>query len=112
MSTGVFDSVEELLTICDSAMNALEDRCCSPARSPRMAELRLALESTRSLVTAYSAEAVRPGEVVRSIETAGAQVGGLQVSCCAPDRMPLYDTIQHNLMEVQRRVKRHAKLAH
>lgn len=77
-----------------------------------MAELRSALESTRSLVNAYSAEAVQPAEVVRSIETAGAHVGSLQVSCCAPDRMPLYDTIQHNLMEVQRKVKQHAKLAH
>lgn len=112
MSSSVFADSVALLARCDGVMDELEANCCAPRRSPRMAELRDALAATTSLLGAYEAQTVSAEDVVDSIETAGSQIGGLQVSCCAPSRMPLYDSLLHDLMQVQRTVKRHAKLAH
>ena len=43
---------------------------------------------------------------IETLEEAGAQVGHLQVTCCAPSRMPLYAEILENLTVAQRTVKK------
>jgi hypothetical protein len=39
--------------------------------------------------------------VTRSLESIGAQIGSLQVACCAPARMPLYAETLAGLTDVQ-----------
>ena len=39
------------------------------------------------------------------IEDAGAQIGWLQVGCCAPNRLPLYHTLLEGLTATQRSAK-------
>jgi hypothetical protein len=39
------------------------------------------------------------------LEDVGAQVGRLQVGCCAPARMPLYASFLEGLMTAQRSIK-------
>lgn len=39
------------------------------------------------------------------LEDAGAQIGRLQVGCCAPARLPLYASFLEGLMEAQRSIK-------
>lgn len=102
----------KLLVECDGVMDELEDKCCVPGRSPNMAELRRTIATTRGLVESLDDSPTSAEATVDEIADAGSQIGRLQVTCCAPARMPLYDDLLHNLMEVQRSVKSFAKLAH
>lgn len=106
------DEMNRLLSGCDEIMVELEEKCCVPRRSPQMARLKETLSETRELVGTDGGLTVRAEETVGTIENAGAQIGRLQVTCCAPSRMPLYDELLHNLMKVQRLVKQSAKLEH
>lgn len=101
-----------LMDECDTAMDELEDQCCVPRRSPQMKALRETLAETRNLVAEIAESDDGPKRAVASIEAAGAQLGRLQVTCCAPARMPLYELLLNNLMKVQRGVKRYGKLEH
>lgn len=75
-----------------------------------MASLRSTLAETTRLLKSLDGQTTAM-DIVDQIESAGAQLGALQVTCCAPSRMPLYDTLLHNLMEIQRSVTRHAEAA-
>ncbi|MEA2001311.1 MAG: hypothetical protein U9N84_05420 [Actinomycetota bacterium] len=50
--------------------------------------------------------------VLASLEDAGAQVGSLQVGCCAPDRLPLYVTFLEGLTTAQLSVNRELGRGH
>ena len=45
-------------------------------------------------------------QAVALLEDAGAQIGALQVLCCAPARMPLYADFLEGLMQTQRALNR------
>ncbi len=49
---------------------------------------------------------------IAHIEDAGAQIGWLQVGCCAPNRLPLYRTLLEGLTTTQRTVKSAAGAGH
>ncbi len=106
------EELARLLDECDEIMVELEEKCCVPRRSPQMARLKETLSETRQLVDSVIGDESDAEVTVQVIEGAGAQIGRLQVTCCAPSRMPLYDELLHNLMKVQRRVKQRAKLEH
>lgn len=74
------------------------------ALSETLAEAR-----KRSKHVTNSAEARYAVEILAS---AGAQVGELQVECCAMSRMPLYAEILVELTKAQRALTRQHKLGH
>jgi hypothetical protein len=47
-----------------------------------------------------------PGSTLDLLEDAGGQIGRLQVGCCAPDRLPLYERILTGLTTAQIAVSR------
>jgi hypothetical protein len=91
---------------CDAALSELESLCCRPERSPRMAALADTLAKTRSGLDAAIEDHHSADEALALIEDAGAQIGWLQVGCCAPARLPLYHTLLEGLTVTQRSLKR------
>ncbi|MCP3998872.1 MAG: hypothetical protein GY722_27960 [bacterium] len=88
-----FDALDR----CVGALGILDARCCDPGRSPRLAELGNTLTEARVKLRAVTIQPdVAGSEAIHVLESAGAQVGQLQVGCCAPDRMPLYAEILEN----------------
>lgn len=86
---------------CGVALAELEARCCEPGRSPSMAALANTLDTARTRIQELSGDP-DPTSAVDALEDAGAQVGRLQVGCCAPDRLPLYARILQELTRTQR----------
>lgn len=105
-------SVTAALDECDAALVKLDKTCCDPGRSPQMAALAATLTSARSLIEGTAADPTLVGRAVAELEEAGAQVGRLQVGCCAPSRMPLYVTILGGLTESQLRLNASLGLGH
>lgn len=101
----------EALDQCDAALAKLSESCCEPGRSPRMSRLGETLKGARSQLTESDSpsEAI---EVIARLADAGAQLGGLQVECCAPSRMPLYAGMLEHLMVAQRAVTKAYALSH
>ncbi len=62
-----------------------------------LARIRTALEG---IVDDHDAAAV----ALLHMEDVGAEIGRLQVACCAPNRLPLYARILENLTTAQRAV--------
>ena len=92
----------DALDACSGALGVLDANCCDPGRSPRIAELAETLTEARIKVRAVTIAPETAGPAALAVlEEAGAQVGRLQVGCCAPDRMPLYAEILENLVEAQ-----------
>lgn len=93
-----FDALDK----CVAALGELDMRCCAPGRSPRMAELGATLTEARVKLRAVTIEPTAGAPAaMATLEDAGAQVGRLQVGCCAPDRLPLYAEILENLTIAQ-----------
>jgi hypothetical protein len=91
---------------CDAALEELDSLCCRPERSPRMAALAETLASTRAGLDRAGDDHHSADETLAHIEDAGAQIGWLQVGCCAPARLPLYRTLLEGLTVTQRSLKR------
>ncbi len=94
-------AINEALDDSDVALKKLSAICCEPGRSPRMDALAETLSKARgnlerAVVTTETAETTIP-----ILEDAGSQLGWLQVGCCAPERLPLYERILRNLMTIQ-----------
>jgi hypothetical protein len=110
--TTPFQEAGDILAKCDVSMDELEAKCCAPRRSPQMEELRRTLAQIRVQLARAHESWLASEATVEVLAEAGEQIGRLQVTCCAPSRMPLYEGLLNHLMQVQRIVKRHAKLAH
>ena len=107
-------TLESLLNTLDKADVALEEldaNCCVPHRSPRMQAIGAALQSARVEVTAVKSEQEATA-AIESLEAIGAQIGALQVSCCAPSRLPLYASMLTDLTTAQRTLTREFRLDH
>jgi hypothetical protein len=101
-----FVPIERAYAALDKAGGALESldaNCCEPGRSPRMMALGSTLQSARGyLAKIEHGNAELTMKLIAQLEDAGAQIGSLQIDCCAPSRLPLYAEILANLNEVQR----------
>lgn len=83
-------------------LERLEAGCCIPdQRSPRMHALALTMDGVRSSLVGLPAEAGSAADATLLLEDAGAQVGGLQIACCAPKRIPLYAEMLQRLTEAR-----------
>ncbi len=101
----------EALDECGAVAEKLAKICCEPNRSPRMAELASTLDRARShLVEIQDSGAAN--EAIAAMSDAGSQLGALQVECCAPPRMPLYETMLRQLSLAQRAVTAEFGLGH
>ena len=93
----------DALDVCTRALGDLDAMCCEPGRSPRMAELGATLDAARGELRTVAADAGSgTAAAMETLEDAGAQIGRLQVGCCAPSRLPLYNEILESLMTAQR----------
>lgn len=88
-----------------AALTKLDKTCCVPGRSPRMAALSEAIGAARAALDTHTAGG-DAGAVTAALEAAGAQVGSLQIGCCAPSRLPLYSRILEDLTTVQLTIDR------
>ena len=84
-------AVRTALDACTEIVADLDRRCCDPGRSPNMKRLGETIDRARGLVDGTDAPAVEA--FWAEVEDAGAQVGRLQVACCAPGRLPLYTRV-------------------
>ena len=94
------------LDACDAALAKLDAQCCEPGRSPRMKTLAATLADARNGVGRVSTEPASAEATLLTLEEAGAQVGRLEVGCCAPNRLPLYARILEGLTTVQLTINR------
>jgi hypothetical protein len=97
---------------CDAALRKLDAGCCDPGRSPSMAALAETLDAARTALERFDHGEEELGTVVAHLEEAGAQVGRLQVGCCTPTRLPLYERILEGLTTVQLTASRAAGAGH
>ncbi len=91
----------DALTTCDEVLARLELKCCDPGRSPSMAALGDTLSGAAAELGTLDDGSTDAGRVLDALEDAGAQIGRLQVGCCAPNRLPLYTEMLENLTRAQ-----------
>ncbi len=108
-NTGIATAIQHLDRSAE-VLAELHEKCCEPGRSPSMILVDEALGRARIDLTAD--EIGSAGRAISNLEDAGAQIGRLQVGCCAPDRMPLYASFLENLALAQRAVALGAELGH
>ena len=77
-----------------------------------MEHLAETLRTARAQLEAIHGGAETAPELIDILRDAGAQLGHLQVACCAPDRLKLYTATFESLTTVQRTVTRAFSLAH
>jgi len=96
MSDDSLTATRRALAECDAVVDRLHKMCCEPDRSPRMHAVKETIESVRVELDALGDEAEAADRALASLMDIGAQIGYLQVGCCAPARMPLYaDALNH-----------------
>jgi hypothetical protein len=95
-----FEPARAALSDCGVALVKLEKTCCIPNRSPCIQELGDMLRTAATTLDA-AADPGALGIVLVTLEDAGAQIGRLQVGCCAPNRIPLYARILEGLTTAQ-----------
>lgn len=109
------ESLRDTEAELDKALGAARDLhagCCQPLRSPRMERLQTTLTSARDRVAELGQSPDAARSVIARIEDAGAQLGSLQVACCAPARIPLYAAALESLGRAQRLITRAYDLEH
>lgn len=97
---------------CDKALAELDELCCEPDRSPRMAALADSLSLIRSDLERLEMEPEAADSLLEQLEDAGSQIGRLQITCCAPSRMPLYSELLAGLSRTQRIVTKATDKGH
>ena len=98
---------------CEAALAKLDKLCCEPGRSPSMRALSETLALARAeMERFFGAEPEPVGEAFAHLEDAGAQIGRLEVGCCAPSRLPLYSSFLANLTTAQLSLNRELGLGH
>jgi citrate lyase beta subunit len=95
-----------------AAVRTLHEGCCQPLRSPRMEALSATLDHARAALDGLDDDPADALRVIEQLEDAGAQLGYLQVACCAPSRIPLYTSALESLGKTQRHIKRVLQLEH
>lgn len=103
-----FDALDD----SDEALAKLDRLCCEPGRSSPMKALGETLAAARPLIESVAVDPAAAGAALAQLEDAGAQVGRLQVGCCAPARMPLYARLLEGLTKAQLAVNASAGRSH
>jgi hypothetical protein len=103
-SHNTLDTALTALDACQAALEKLDKLCCEPGRSPRMKALGATLDAARSGLERIGKDPAEAGTTLTALEDAGAQIGRLQVGCCAPSRLPLYATFLEGLTTAQRTI--------
>lgn len=98
------------LDSCTEVLTELHEKCCEPGRSPAMTHLDRTLQNARNELNTNNQAFAR--RAIESLEDAGAQIGKLQVGCCAPSRIPLYAKFLEDLTLAQRVITADAELGH
>ena len=87
------------------ATKRLHLMCCEAERSPRFASIRERLDAIQSdLSTSPDDEIIERS--LEAIQEIGAEIGRLQVACCAKARMPLYDTVLRSFNDIHTELNR------
>ena len=102
--TDPLTAVRTALDDCGVAIEKLDALCCEPGRSPRIAALADAIGEARSSTAELDGTVGTAEATIALLEEAGGQTGVLQVGCCAPGRLPLYERVLANLMTAQRSI--------
>ena len=97
---------------CESALVKLDKLCCEPGRSPSMQALSQTLSDARAGLGRVAVDEKAAGSALFHLEEAGAQIGRLQVGCCAPSRLPLYATFLESLTTAQIAINQSRGLGH
>ena len=71
-----------------------------------MAELARILDGVEARLPDALADAAVADDTLTGLEDAGAQIGSLQIGCCAPNRLPLYAEILRELTTMQLEINR------
>jgi len=100
-TTGALRPAFDALDSCEAALAELDARCCEPGRSPSMKALAETLTVARRGLDQDAGNQAIADAVIAQLEDAGAQVGRLQVGCCAPGRLPLYADLLEGLTTAQ-----------
>ena len=99
--TSPLEAAQRALDDCQQTLARLGKLCCEPDRSPRMAAIGDALSRARSLIERIPVDGASAEVALGILEEAGAEIGRLQVVCCAPARTPLYASILEGLTRSQ-----------
>lgn len=75
-----------------------------------MADLRATIDEAASNLDTVTED--HGSKLIANLESAGGQIGTLQVTCCAPSRLPLYARMLDDLTKVQRTVTSRLELEH
>ena len=97
---------------CEATVERLHKLCCEPGRSPRLLAVEEELTALRATLAAVEWEPDRIDTVIARLEDIGASIGRLQVGCCTPARMPLYDDVLTGLTTIQIDLNRVRGTAH
>ena len=89
------------LANAEEALRKLSALCCEPGRSPRMAALNEPLSAVRSDLDNLGMDVKTAESLMLRLEDAGAQIGSLQIGCCAQTRLPLYAQMLSDLTSIQ-----------
>ena len=100
------NAVVMALDDANEALRQLDSICCEPGRSPRMTALAQTLDVVRRNVGDAGSNPQAAEIALDGLEDAGAQIGRLQIGCCAPDRLPLYAKMLQRLTEAQLDINR------
>ena len=97
--SGLTAEIEACTKNCADVLEKLSATCCMPVRSERMASLTSSIQSIASSGAPLSEqdELDRNITQVEQAGKAGKAVGGLFVTCCAPNREKLYLKLIANL---------------
>jgi hypothetical protein len=98
------------LAECEAVVGRLHKMCCDPDRSPRMAAIEDSLLAIRRDLDSGDSESL--DGALRRLAELGAEIGHLQVGCCAPVRMPLYAEALAHLNTIQLATTAELGLAH
>ncbi len=89
------------LAYTDGVIDRLHKMCCEPDRSPRMLALKDSIASATEDLDDHKPDSAAVDRTIATLTDIGAELGRLQVECCAPARMPLYADALEHLTEVQ-----------
>ena len=90
-----------VLDDCDATIEELARLCCVPGRGKSLQSLGRRLNRLRATLAEVDDDPAAADTVVDRLEDIGADIGRLQIGCCAENRLPLYSDLLQGLTAVQ-----------
>lgn len=98
----MYDALDQ----ADETVRLLHDGCCDEVRATRIDAVAATLEAARSRMDRIHDDEDGDSNVIAVLEDAGAQLGGLQIGCCALGRSQLYAEALESLAKAQLGISR------